>query len=85
MSIQKARPGHEVAYQDIAALLNRHTGDLKAIEVLAIAANMVGKLVALQDQRRTTPEQAMEIVARNIEIGNRQVIDQLATEPGGRT
>lgn len=77
-----AKPQHEAAYQELCALANKHAGTLTAIELLAVAANMVGKLVALQDQRTTSPEMAMEVVARNIETGNRQVLDQLAVSAG---
>lgn len=78
MSVHVAKPEHEVAYQDICQLVNRHADKLNAIELLAIAANMLGKLVALQDQRTTSPAMAMEVVAKNIESGNKQVLDQLA-------
>lgn len=74
-----AKPEHEVAYQDICALVSKHAGKLSAAELLAIAANMVGKLVAMQDQRKMTPEAAMEIVAKNLELGNIQVLANLDT------
>ena len=80
----RSRPEHEVAYQDLCALVNKHADRLSAIELLAIAANMVGKLVALQDQRTVTPNKAMETVARNIELGNQQVIEQLSGAPAAR-
>lgn len=83
----KGRPTtqkHEIAYQELTALVTRHAVGLTAAEVLAIAANMVGKLIALQDQRTMTREQAMEIVANNIELGNRTVIEQLLQSTGGR-
>jgi len=77
-----AKPEHEVAYQDICSLVNKHADKMSALELLAVAANMLGKLVALQDQRTTTPSQAMEVVAQNIEFGNRQVLDQLQQTQG---
>lgn len=83
MSVHIAKPEHEVAYQDLCALVNRHADKMSALELLAVAANMLGKLVALQDQRTTSPAMAMEVVAKNIENGNRQALNQLA-EPKGR-
>lgn len=77
MSVNLAKPEHEIAYQDLCRLVNKHADKLTALELLAIASNMLGKLVALQDQRIVTPAQAMEIVAQNIEHGNKQVLDQL--------
>lgn len=82
MSIHKAKPEHEVAYADLVALVSKHAGKLTSLEVLAIAANMVGKLVALQDQRTITPQIAMETVAQNLEAGNQDVLDQLSKTAG---
>lgn len=79
----RARPEHEVAYQDLAKLIRKHADKVTPLELLAIGANMIGKLVALQDQRTVTPEKAMKIVADNIELGNQQVIDELAGAQGG--
>ena len=78
MSARLAKPEHEVAYQDLAALMKKHANKLTGIELLAIAANMVGKLVALQDQRTVTPERAMRVVADNLQCGNQQVLAQLS-------
>lgn len=83
MSIHTAKPEHEVAYQDLCQLVNKHAAQLTALELLAVAANMLGKLVALQDQRTTTPEMAMKVVQLNIEYGNRSVIEQLLGGKGG--
>lgn len=80
MSLHTTKPEHEIAYQDLCKLMARHP-KLTPLEMLAVAANMVGKLVAMQDQRTTTPAMAMEIVAKNIEYGNQMVIDQLAKGP----
>lgn len=82
MSLKLAKPEHEVAYQDLCALIRKHADKLSAIELLAVASNMLGKLVAMQDQRTTTPSEAMEVVAQNLEHGNAQVLEQLAQSKG---
>lgn len=84
MSVRIAKPEHEVAYQDLCALVSKHADKLSSLELLAIGANMIGKLVAMQDQRTVTPEIAMETVARNIEAGNRMVLEQLSASKRGR-
>jgi len=66
-----ANPAHKLVHNELAELLDRHAGELPALEVLAIAANMVGQLVAMQDQRTMPKERALEIVAENVENGNR--------------
>ena len=76
-----AAPEHEILYQDLLVLINRHP-TLNAREVLAVAANMVGKIVAMQDQRATTPEEALDIVMDNIEEGNKQVVDLMFNSQG---
>src|SRR3546814_20280488 len=44
---------------------------LSAAELLAVASQLVGNLIALQDQTRHSADVVMELVARNIELGNR--------------
>ena len=73
---------HEDFHRDFALLLRKYTGRLRPIEILAIASNCVGKLIAMQDQRTCTPEIAFETVAQNIERGNRQMIEELEKAAG---
>lgn len=80
--IIQANPEHEATYQELSALIGRHADKMSAEDVLAIAANMVGKLIAMQDQRTMTPKRAMDIVARNIEFGNQQVQAMLGQTKG---
>jgi hypothetical protein len=76
-TVHIAKSEHEVAYQDITALIAKHAGKLSPLELLAVAGNMVGKLMALQDQRTTTAAKAIETLNANIEAGNKQVVDEL--------
>lgn len=82
MSLHRAKPEHEVAYRDLCHLVKKHANRLTSLELLAVAANMLGKLIALQDQRVVTPAMAMEVVAQNIEHGNQQVLEQLSQTKG---
>ena len=82
MKIVMTKPEHEVAYQDICALMRKHADSLTAVEMLAVTANMIGKMIALQDQRALSPEMALQIVMKNIEAGNAQVMEQLASSKG---
>lgn len=83
MSIILSKPEHEVAYQDLASLLSKHADKLTSEELLAVGANMLGKLIALQDQRTMTKERAMKIVCANIEMGNQHIIGDLAKNSEG--
>lgn len=66
------------------ALLNvfKDFQGMGSIEQLAILSSLVGQLVAMQDQRRYTAEALMELVASNIELGNKTVISQLHKTEG---
>lgn len=57
--------------------------DLPADQVLAVFAFTLGQLIAMQDQRRFTPEKVMEIVSANIEAGNRQAFENLLSNTAG--
>lgn len=82
MNYHPAKPEHEVAYQDLCGLLARHKDKLTALEMLAIAANLVGKLVAMQDQTAVSTEIAMQVVSKNIEHGNQQAIAAFSSTAG---
>lgn len=82
MSIHQATPEHEILYRELVELVTRHTVNMPPIEILAIAANMVGKLIAMQDQRATSRDQAMDVVIKNLEEGNRQALEQLHNTKG---
>jgi len=85
MSVHIAKPEHEAAFQELSKLLMRHSAKVSALDMLAIAANMVGKIVAMQDQRVISPASAMEVVAKNIEIGNEQMLKSIRDDIAGRS
>jgi hypothetical protein len=60
----------------VLALMKIEMAEVPAEEILAMMAYTLGQLVAMQDQRKMTPKQAMEIVAMNIEEGNKQAIEE---------
>jgi sulfur transfer protein SufE len=82
MSVRTAKPEHEVLYQDLAKLIGRHGDNVTAEEMLAIGANMLGKLLAFQDQRTMTRERGLEIIIQNIELGNQQAIAEVMNSRG---
>jgi hypothetical protein len=75
-------PKHVAFRDDLVAVLRRHGGALEASEMLALAAHLVGQIIALQDQQTMSPERAMEIVARNIEQGNSEILSGLLDSQG---
>lgn len=71
------RAEHRAFRDDACALLKKHAGHLDSKDMLALSAHLVGQIIAMQDQRIVTREIAIEIVMRNIEAGNAEVLDQL--------
>jgi len=62
--------------------MRQFSEELTPQEMLAIAAQVVGQLIALQDQRVMTPEMAMDLVQGNIVIGNETVTGPLQQTEG---
>ena len=65
---------------DLKGALARHK-HLAPQEMLAGASQLVGNLIALQDQRRMTPAMALDVVQANIEVGNRMAMAEVASAP----
>lgn len=73
-----------VAFRDaLMATAKANVGELSALDILAMFAHCTGQLIALQDQRAITPAQAMQLVANNIEQGNREAIAELLGKTQG--
>lgn len=81
------QPIHEAFYQEAIQLIKKYSGNMESssasLEMLAVAANLVGKLLAHQDQRKYTPAALMDVVARNIELGNAHMIQESLGSPKG--
>ena len=73
---------HATFKKDLDKLLKKHCSRLPAQHLLAISAQVTGMLVALQDQRKYTPEMVMAIVAENIEEGNKGMVSNLMASKG---
>ena len=73
---------HQALHRELTAVLTKYAAEMKGEEILALTAQMVGQVLALQDQLTMTPERAMLIIQRNIEMGNAGVIDELMNSKG---
>lgn len=71
MKSQVPAAKHEALYQELLAVLKNHRHEaVTPVELLALMSNLVGKILAMQDQRIMTVPMALDIVMKNIEIGN---------------
>jgi hypothetical protein len=73
---------HQTFKRDLDKLLKKHIGRLSAQDLLAVASQVVGMIVALQDQRTMTPDMAIAIVIENIQVGNTSVVMNLNKTKG---
>lgn len=81
-TIKMDKAKYQEVHSAISAVLNIYAGDLTPLELLALASQMVGQLIAIQDQRETTASEAMEIVIHNIRVGNENVVIKLNKSRG---
>lgn len=78
-----AKPEHEVVFDELKALIMRHANKITSEELLAIAANLVGKIIAFQDPNVMSLERANLIVAANMERGNEEAVARLMDDTAG--
>lgn len=74
---------HEGFRQELIDVFRRRQDTVPSDQMLAIASHFVGQLIALQDQRKVTPQEAMQIVTENLAEGNRSIVQQLLDKTGG--
>lgn len=67
---------------DATIELLRQFEHLPPEQMLALACNLVGKLIALQDQTKHTNAMIMQLVTDNIELGNQQALEDLLNSQG---
>lgn len=84
MNIKKITPNqnHEDFRNESIDLLKKHASNLPAQELLALASQIVGQILAMQDQTIMTTDIAMQIVSRNIEVGNAEFINRISDTIG---
>lgn len=75
---------HHAFRMDVIDVLKKHAGDLPADQMLALAAHLVGQLLALQDQTKMTLQQGLELIGTNIEMGNAEIVNGAIQNPLGR-
>jgi len=71
----KSSKEEEAFYQALCRTLGTEGRDIHSLRLLAITCQFVGALVANQDHRQWSPEAVMEVVATNIEDGNRRTVE----------
>lgn len=83
MPIIPANDDAQTFYADLNSLLRKHAGHLRAEELLAISAQVVGQIMTFQNGRAFSQDQLMEIVKRNMLLGNRAALETAKTSAMG--
>lgn len=73
---------HDAFHQDVLDVLAKHGSKLNAEEMLALLANMTGQMAAMMDQRKFTPKQVTDLIAENLQYGNKAVVNKLQKTRG---
>jgi hypothetical protein len=74
---------HRAFRKSMEQCIAEHGATLDAAEILALLAQLVGQVIALQDQRKVTPEMAMQCVIKNMQQGNEQAMQSLLSANTG--
>lgn len=84
MDLKSVEPSEEVKAlrEELIAVVRKKAEQMDALEILAVLAYTVGQTIAMQDQRTVSPQDAIELVSRNIEAGNQHVIAELQNVQG---
>ena len=83
MQVEKPRKMHKKLSRDLRLLIHKYMPEEASPElVLAIASQVVGQLLAMQDQRKHTAAQMVELIQANIEAGNQQFVVELMEADG---
>lgn len=76
-------PEHVALFMDLCAVLKKHEdAGMHPTTMLAIVANFLGKLMAMQDQTKLTSADVTKLVNENIIMGNQQIVAELMQSQG---
>lgn len=74
-------PEHDRLKLDICAVMSRYD-HIDSMETMAILSQIVGALIAVQDEEAVNPQEVIKYVLKNIEIGNASAVQVMITAQG---
>lgn len=78
--LKKPTAAHQNLRRDLATVLRAYP-ELTPLDYMCVVAQLLGQLIAYQDQTKHSTEAIMAMAELNIQLGNKQVIDTLKNEP----
>ena len=82
MAMQEPTPETKALYDTVLAAIGEAGSEMDSLVILAVLAQIVGKWIAFCDAK-LDPQTVMDMVGRNIELGNQQAIAQTIADHGG--
>lgn len=80
--IVEPTPAHTAYLDELKAALGNSGKELESDVLLAITAQFAGMLLANLDQRKYTPDLAMDMIMENIVTGNQTAIASMGAPKG---
>jgi len=74
--IKKATQEHENLHRDLATVIKAYP-NMDRLEYMCVVAKLLGQLIAYQDQTKHSVPAIMAMVELNIQMGNKQAVDEL--------
>lgn len=79
----KATPAHNALLQGYKDAVRDYASDMPSLEILCITAQYLGQLLAVQDASKGSALY-LEMISRNLEIGNAEAIGSIMEHAGGK-
>ena len=76
------KPVHALFKKDLAKFLETYDDKLSSEEMLAVTSQVVGMMVAMQDQTKSSVAKLMEIVSLNMQQGNAIAVAEILKDQG---
>jgi hypothetical protein len=73
---------HVALYNELIEVVKRHADQITAMEILAVAANFVGQISALQNKSLMDEQMMLDLIMFNIEAGSKGAIRKMNRTEG---
>lgn len=77
-----AEEKHNAFSQELIQLLYKYCDEVSAQETLAVAAQVTGKILALQNPLKATADALSELISVNIKFGHYEMVQRLSGDMG---
>lgn len=79
--IKQPTKEHKDLHRDLATVMKAYPM-LTPLDYMCVVAQLLGQLIAYQDQTKYTTDAIMSMVELNIQSGNKQAVDEFIKQDG---